>query len=43
MLIPNLRRVGIETYMKTKGRLKGLREGLRGLSFKGEEGREGGK
>ena len=29
--------------MKTKGRLKGLREGLRGLSFKGEEGREGGK
>lgn len=33
--------VGIETYMKTKGRLKGLREGLRGLSFKGEEGREG--
>lgn len=35
--------VGIETYMKTKGRLKGLKEGLRGLSFKGEEGREGGK
>lgn len=34
--------VGIETYMKTKGRLKGLREGLRGLSLKGEEGREGG-
>ncbi|CAD6588490.1 MAG: hypothetical protein ASARMPRED_003577 [Alectoria sarmentosa] len=25
--------VGIETYMKTKGRLKGLKEGLRGLSF----------
>ncbi len=31
--------VGIETYMKTKGRLKGLKEGLRGLNFKGEEGR----
>lgn len=35
--------VGIETYMKTKGRLKGLREGLRALSFKGEGGKEGGK
>lgn len=35
--------VGIETYMKTKGRLKGLREGWRGLSLKGEEGREGGR
>ena len=35
--------VGIETYMKTKGRLKGLREGWRGLSLKGEEGRERGK
>lgn len=31
--------VGIEAYMKTKGRLKGLREGLRGLGVaKGEKG-----
>lgn len=29
--------------MKTKGRLKGLKEWLWGLSFKGEEGRGGGK
>ena len=35
--------VGIETYMKTKGRLKGLKEGLKGLGF-GKEGEEkGGK
>ncbi|KAF6233480.1 hypothetical protein HO173_008412 [Letharia columbiana] len=25
--------VGIETYMKTKGRLKGLKKGFQGLSF----------
>lgn len=38
--------VGIETYMKTKGRLKGIKEGLKGLGFatKGEkEGEEKGK
>ena len=29
--------VGIETYMKTKGRLKGLKEGFRSLSL-GKEG-----
>ena len=33
--------VGIETYMKTKGRLKGLKEGFKGLSFsKEKEGEE---
>lgn len=38
--------VGIETYMKTKGRLKGIKEGLRGLGFSKEkegEGEEKGK
>ena len=33
--------VGIETYMKTKGRLKGLKEGLRVLNFGKEREREG--
>lgn len=38
--------VGIETYMKTKGRLKGIKEGLRGFGFSKEkegEGEEKGK
>ena len=33
--------VGIETYMKTKGRLKGLKEGLKGLNFGKEKQKEG--
>ena len=33
--------VGIETYMKTKGRLKGLKEGFKGLSFSKEKDKEG--
>lgn len=37
--------VGIETYMKTKGRLRDLKEGLKGLKLtgKGEKEKDGGE
>ena len=40
LLTPEPYRVGFETYLKTKGRMRELKEGWKGLSFGGEEGRE---